>query len=209
MRHKRPVAPSVFYSCGVLPGSEMYPNTTWLDTKWSGGKNLFQNMPRNFDSALSLTSKDGLDFAVLLNVLIAREVNSSDRFHHGFSVYIAKPEPLSEKWPTSFFRRKKSSEHSLRMFGQISFTLRNLSPQKDCIIAWHRKPGKTGNELEVETKRHYCSLEFLFQTRPFQPILLSSKKIYLRFVILDTCIKSIVCPSVSNQKFQIIVDTHF
>lgn len=91
MRHKRPVAPSVFYSCGVLPGSEMYPNTTWLDTKWSAGKNLFQNMPRNFDSALSLTSKDGLDFAVLLNVLIAREVNSSDRFHHGFRFISPNP----------------------------------------------------------------------------------------------------------------------
>lgn len=48
-------------------------------------------MPRNFDSALSLTSKDGLDFAVLLNVLIAREVNSSDRFHHGFRFISPNP----------------------------------------------------------------------------------------------------------------------
>lgn len=30
IRHKQPAALSEFYSCGVLPGSEMYPNTTWL-----------------------------------------------------------------------------------------------------------------------------------------------------------------------------------
>ena len=42
IRQKRPAAPSELYSCGVPPGSEMYPNTTWLDTKRFRGKNLLQ-----------------------------------------------------------------------------------------------------------------------------------------------------------------------
>lgn len=49
IRQKRPAARSEFYSYGVLPGSEMYPNTTWLDTKRFRGKNLLQNLPRNFE----------------------------------------------------------------------------------------------------------------------------------------------------------------
>ena len=47
IHQKRLVAPSEFYSCGVLPGSETYPNTTWLD-KRSGGKNLFQKYASKF-----------------------------------------------------------------------------------------------------------------------------------------------------------------
>lgn len=84
IRQKRPAALSEFYSCGVLPGSEMYPNTTWLDTKGSRGKNLLQNLLRNFEPALILSSKNGFQFTAIPYVLIAREVNSSDRFHHGF-----------------------------------------------------------------------------------------------------------------------------
>ena len=48
IRQKRPAARSEFYSYGVLPGSEMYPNTTWLDTKRFRGKNLLQKSASKF-----------------------------------------------------------------------------------------------------------------------------------------------------------------
>lgn len=207
IRQKRPAAPSEFYSCGVLPGPEMYPNTTWLDTKGSRCKNLLQNLLRNFEPALILSSKNGFHFTVIPYVLIAREVNSFDRFHHGFRFISPNTSLFPRNGQLPIFGGKSRPSIALG-WSDKHRTLFGTNRHKRIVslrdIGNLEKP-----EMNWTLRQHAITVRTKFVSDDIIRVLLSLKKIYLTFIILDTCIKSRFCSRVSNHKFQIIVDTHF
>jgi len=186
----------------------MYPNTTWLETTRSRGKNLFQNILRNFEPALILSSKDRLHFTVSPYVLVAREVNSSDRFHHGFRFISPNASLFPRNGQLPFFGGKSRpsiafgwSDKHRTLFG----TNRHKRTVSLRDIGNLEKP-----EMNWRLRQHAITVRSKFVSNKIIPTLFAEfEKIYLTFIILHTYIKSRFCSRVSNQKFQIIVDTQF
>ena len=172
IRHILPAALSKFHLCCELPGSEMYPNTTWLMKSYS--KMSLKTSTARTNPQI-LTSKESFSLQWLctftLRVFFPREVNSSDRFHRVFRFISTNTEPLSEKWPTSHFLWKKSAEHHLRVLGHASLTLRNSSSQRGlrhCVTSETWKNRKWRRHWDKN--RHYSFARILFQTKPFKII---------------------------------------
>lgn len=140
--------------------------------------------------------------------LMAREVNSSDRFHHGFRFISPTHEPLSEKCQTSFFRGKSPPSIA---FGwsdkhRTSSELIATKGLNHCVTSetWKNRKWNEGWDKNAITVRSNFVSNKIIPTN-----FTEFDKIYLWFSILDTCIKFIVCSHVWNQTFHIIFDTHF
>jgi len=207
IRQKRPATPSEFYSCGVLPGSEMYPNTTWLDTKRSRGKTLFQNLLRNFEPVLILCSKNGLQFTIIPHVLIAREVNSSDRFHYGFRFISPNTSLFPRNGQLPFFGGKSRPSIAFGWSDKYRTLFGTNRHKRTVLLRDIVNPEKP--EMNWRLRPHAITVRSKFQTRLFKPVFTEFEKIYWTFIISDTYIKSRFFSSVLNQKFQIIDHTHF